>query len=192
MWFVHGFVHGARSNSAFVRAARLVCDLDGDERAAYDQLSKRVRHLAVGLQVGLHVLLHRERHVRVADAAAERLPVDLRIAARSGLAVADVVQVDLRETGRRGELLEPSRDRIRMRRPAVLPAEQHAVIVVVGAEFPAAPGQAFRRASSGHQRERVERQDVLSVRGLAVRLDHPAVDNDPGGFYGERSGVQIE
>ncbi len=44
----------------------------------------------------------------------------------------------------------------------------------------------------GGQRERVERQDVLSVFGLAVRLDHPAVDNDPRGLYGERSGVQVE
>ena len=31
----------------------------------------------------------------------------------------------------------------------------------------------------GGQCERVERQDVLSDFGLAVRLDHPAVDNDP-------------
>ena len=33
---------------------------------------------------------------------------------------------------------------------------------------------------------------MLSVLGLAVRLDHPAVDNDPRGFYGERSAVQVE
>src|ERR1035437_5347894 len=69
------------------------------------------------------------------DSLTERFPVDLGVPARSGVAVPHVVQVDFRETGRRGELLESSRDRIRVRRPAVLPAEQHAVIVVVGAEF---------------------------------------------------------
>jgi hypothetical protein len=40
-----------------------------------------VGDLAVSLQVGLDVLLHGERHIRVADAMAERLPVDLRVTA---------------------------------------------------------------------------------------------------------------
>src|SRR5205823_6115054 len=60
-------------------AAHLVRDLSGGEEAADDQLRERVRDLAVGLQVGLNVLLHGERHVRVADAPAQRLPVDLRV-----------------------------------------------------------------------------------------------------------------
>jgi hypothetical protein len=42
------------------------------------------------------------------------------------------------------------------------------------------------------QRERVERQELLSVLGLAVRLDHPAVHDDPGDVDRESSGVQIE
>jgi hypothetical protein len=66
----------------------LVLDHDRGEGTADDQLCERVRDLAVGLQVGLDVLLHGERHVRVADPDAERLPVDLRIAARGGVAVA--------------------------------------------------------------------------------------------------------
>ena len=41
--------------------------------------------------------------VRVADALAQRLPVDLGIPPGGGVAVPDVVQVDLGETGRRGE-----------------------------------------------------------------------------------------
>src|SRR5437762_712139 len=60
-------------------AAHLVRDLSGGEEAADDQLRERVRDLAVGLQVGLNVLLHGERHVRVTDAPAQRLPVDLRV-----------------------------------------------------------------------------------------------------------------
>jgi hypothetical protein len=51
-----------------------------------------VRDRAVGLQAGLDVLLHRERHVGVAEPYAQRLPVDLGIAARGGVAVADVVR----------------------------------------------------------------------------------------------------
>jgi hypothetical protein len=39
----------------------------------------------------------------------------LGIAACGGVAVPHVVQVDLRQTGRRGELLEPPRDRVGMR-----------------------------------------------------------------------------
>jgi hypothetical protein len=54
MWFVRGFVHGARSSSAF---ARLVGHFYRSERAADDQLRERVGDLAVGLQVGLDVLL---------------------------------------------------------------------------------------------------------------------------------------
>jgi hypothetical protein len=68
-------------------AAHLVPDLSGGESAANDQLSERVGHLAVGLQVGLDVLLHGERHVCVPDALAECLPVDLCIAACGGVAV---------------------------------------------------------------------------------------------------------
>jgi hypothetical protein len=41
----------------------------------------------------------------MSDAMAQCLPVDLGIAARSGVAVPDVVQVDLGQSGRRGELL---------------------------------------------------------------------------------------
>jgi hypothetical protein len=47
MWFAAG----ARSSSAFARAARLLGDLDGGERAADDQLRERVSNLTVGLQV---------------------------------------------------------------------------------------------------------------------------------------------
>jgi hypothetical protein len=47
------------------------------------------------------------------------------LASRPG--VPHVVQVDLRSASRRGQLLEPPGDRVRVRRPAVLPAEQHAM-----------------------------------------------------------------
>jgi hypothetical protein len=99
-----------RKNPAAGPVAR-VPELDS-ERAADDQLGERVGDLAVGLQVGLDVLLHGERHVRVADAVAQRLPVDLGIASCGGVAVPYVVQVDLGQPGRRGELLEPPGDRV--------------------------------------------------------------------------------
>ena len=41
----------------------------------------------------------------MSDAMAQRLPVDLGIAAHRGVAVPDVVQVDLWQSGCRGELL---------------------------------------------------------------------------------------
>ena len=56
-------------------------------------------------------------------------------ATRRGVAVLHVVQVDLRQACRAGELLEPARDGVRMRRLAVLPAEQHPVILVIQPEL---------------------------------------------------------
>jgi hypothetical protein len=71
----------------------------------------------------------------VADALRERLPVDFRVAARRRVAVPYVVQIDGRKIGRPGEPLEAAGDRVRVRRGAVLPAEQPAAIVVVRPEF---------------------------------------------------------
>ena len=62
-----------------------------------------------GLQVGLNVLAHGERDVGVTNAHAERFPVDLGVSAC----------IDQREIGTLREPLEPSRDRVRMRRSAV-------------------------------------------------------------------------
>jgi len=53
------------------------------------------------------------------------------------------------------------------------------VIVVVRPEFSPLLVELLDVHLQGGQCERVERQDVLSDFGLAVRLDHPAVDNDP-------------
>lgn len=128
----------------------------------------RSGHLSIGFQVGLDVLLHGERHVCVPDPLAEGLPVDLRIAASGGVAVPHVVQVDFWEASRGGELLESPGDRVRVRRPAVLPAEQHAVIVVVRPEVTPLLVELLDMQLQGGQRERVERQEMLSVLGLAV------------------------
>jgi hypothetical protein len=78
------------------------------------------------------------------------------------------MKVDLGQPGRRGELLEPPRNRVGMRRPAVLPAEQHPVILVVRAELAPLPGELLDVRLQHSQRERVEGQNVLSVLGLAV------------------------
>jgi antitoxin Phd len=99
----------------------------------------------------------------VTDALAERLPVDLRIAASGGVAVPYVVQVDFRETGRRGQLLEPSRDRVRARRPAIFPAEQRPVPLVVRAELLPLPVEHLDVYLHRSEGERIERQDALSA-----------------------------
>ena len=75
-----------------------------------------------------------------------------------GVAVPDVVQVDLGQARGRGELLEPPRDRVRMRRPAVLPAEQHPVILVVRAELAPFVVEPFDVCLQRGQRERVKRR----------------------------------
>jgi hypothetical protein len=49
---------------------------------------------------------------------------NLGVASRGGVAVPDVVQVDLWEAGRLGQLLEAAGNRVRVRRLAVLPAER--------------------------------------------------------------------
>jgi hypothetical protein len=166
------FVHGARSSGSGL--------VHGSKRAPDYQLGERGGYLAVGLQVGLDVLLHGERDVRVADPLAQRLPVDLGIAARGCVAVAHVVQVDLRQPGRRGELLEPPRDRIRVRRPAVLPAEQHAVIVVVRAELALLLIDCLDVRLEDGQRERIK----AAPGGAAGPASAPALC--PGGPRGAR------
>ena len=60
--------------------------ISGSERAADDQLRERVRYLSIGLQVGLNGVLHRERHVRMPNPLAERIPVDLRVPPCGGVA----------------------------------------------------------------------------------------------------------
>jgi hypothetical protein len=112
------------------------------------------------------------------------------VVACGGVAVPDVVQVDLRQPGRRGELLEPPGNRVGVRRPAVRPAEQHAVIVVLRAEVPPLLVELLDVCLEDVQGEWVERQDVLSVLGLAVRFDHPAVHDDAGNLDRERARVK--
>ena len=141
-------------------------------------------------EVSLNVLLDSERDVRVSDPLAERLPVDLRVN-WGGVAVADVVQVDFWQPGRR-ELLEASRDRVGMRRPAIRPAEQHTVIVVVRPEILALLVEHLDMRLQNGQRERVEGQHVLSVFRLAVRLDHLAVHDDARDIDLKRARGQIE
>jgi hypothetical protein len=109
---VHGFVHGRLLKPCPTRS-----DLHRGERTADDQLRQSISDLTVSFQVGLDVLLHGERHIRVADPLTQRLPVDLGIA-RSGVAVPHVVQVDLGQPGRRGELLEPPGNRVGVGRRA--------------------------------------------------------------------------
>ena len=109
-----------------------------------------------------------------------------------GVAVPYVVQVDLEETGRRGQLLEASRDRVGMRRPAIGPAEQDAVIVIVRPEVPAFPVEHLDMRLQNSQRERVGYQHVLSVFRLAVRLDHLAVHDHPRDIDLQRARGQIQ
>jgi hypothetical protein len=52
--------------------------------------------------------------------------------------------------------------------PAVPPAEQHSVILVVRAELAPLLIELLDMRLQRGQRERVERQDVLSVFGLAI------------------------
>jgi hypothetical protein len=112
---VHGFVHGRLLKPFCSSHAPSPSDLHRGERAADDQLRQGGSDLSAGFQVGLDILLHGERDIRVSDPLTQRLPVDLGIAARGGVAVPDVVQVDLWQSGRRSELLESPRDRVRMR-----------------------------------------------------------------------------
>jgi hypothetical protein len=63
-----------RSTSILGLARQLI----GHKSSSDDEFGQCVRDLAVGFQIGLNVLLHSEGHVRVADALAERLPVNLR------------------------------------------------------------------------------------------------------------------
>ena len=66
------------------------------------------------------------------------------------------------------------------------------MILIVRPELAALLAEQFGVCPEHGEGERVERQDVLRVLGLAVRLDDPAVHHDAGGLDGERSGVQVE
>ena len=76
---------------------------------------------------------------------------------RGGVAVTDVVEVDLGEPGRRGQLLEPAGDGVRVRGSAVLPAEQQPVILVVRAQVFPFPVQRLDVSHQRGQGERVQR-----------------------------------
>jgi len=73
---------------------------------------------------------------------------------------------------------------------AVRPAEQYAVIVVLRPEVPPLLVELLDVCLEDGQGERVERQDVLGVLGLAVRFDHPAVHDDAGHLDCERARVK--
>nr|WP_246116128.1 hypothetical protein [Trebonia kvetii] len=106
--------------------------------------------------------------------------------------MADVVQVDLRQVGRLGQSLEAAGDRVGMRRLAVLPAEQDAVIFVLRPEVLALLVEHFDVGLEDGLGERVQRQEVLRVLRLAVRLDHLAVDDDACLLDLKCSGVEVE
>ncbi len=107
-------------------------------------------------------------------------------------AVAHVVQVDLRQPGRRSQSLESPRDGVRVGRRAVLPAEQDPVALVVRAEFLPPLVQHLDVDLECSEGERVEHENVLCVLGLAIRLDNPAIYDDPCDLDGECSGAQVE
>ncbi len=102
MSLVNGFVNRrCRSGRVGCVIVAVWLDHDRSQQAACDQFGESLRDLAAGLQVGLDVLLLGERDVCVAEPDAERLPVDLGVPARCGVAVADVVQVDQGEPAAR-------------------------------------------------------------------------------------------
>lgn len=90
-WLPPGRLSGVPADRRALVRARLICDLGGSDRPADDQRGERVRSLAAGLQVGLNVLVQRERHARI--------NVDIAVF------VSDVVKVDLRQVGA-GSLVE--------------------------------------------------------------------------------------
>jgi hypothetical protein len=78
-WLPSGRLSGVPADRRALVRARLIRDLGGSDRPADDQRGERVRDLAAGRQAGRNLLLQHERHVRVPDVLAQRIPVDLRI-----------------------------------------------------------------------------------------------------------------
>jgi hypothetical protein len=66
------------------------------------------------------------------------------------------------------------------------------MIVVVRPEIPALLVERFDMGLQRGQSERVERQHVLSVFGLAIRLDDPAIYDDAGYLDRKSPSVQVE
>src|SRR5262249_35975079 len=89
-----------------------------------------------------------------------------------GVAVANVVQADLGQPGCFGQPVESASDRVRMRRFALLPAEQQPVVLVVRPELAAFVVKHPGVRLEDRERERVERDRVLRVLCFAVRVDH--------------------
>jgi hypothetical protein len=106
--------------------------------------------------------------------------------------VAHVVQIDFRQARLLGELLESAGDGVGVGRRAVLPAEQPAAIMVVRPELPQLLVELVDMGLEGGERERVEGQEVLGVLGLAVRLDHLAVDHDASHPDAEGAAVEVK
>ena len=79
-----------------------------------------------------------------------------------------------------------------MRRRAVFPAEQHAMIAAVRPMILTLTVEHLDMRLQGGQRERVKGQQVLSVLCLAVRLDHLAVHDHPCDIDLRRARGQVE
>ena len=78
-----------------------------------------------------------------------------------------VVQVDVWQPGRRGEPLKPPCNRVGVGRPAVRPAEQHAVIVIVRPEVPPLLVELLDVCLEGGQGERVKAAPPRGAAGPA-------------------------
>jgi hypothetical protein len=93
--------------------------------------------------------------------------------------VAHVVQVDLWEVGRLGESLEAPRDRVGMRRLAVLPAEQDTVVLVVRPEVLPFLVEQFDVDLENGEGERVK-ATALRAAAPAVRASGVRPEGRPG------------
>ena len=79
-----------------------------------------------------------------------------------------------------------------MRWCAVLPAEQPAEIVIIQPELLALLVELANMVTEYSEGEWVERQHVLRVLCLDVRLDHPPVDDDSRRSDVERPGIEVQ
>lgn len=128
----------------------------------------------------------------VAMVKAQCLGIDLLGATGGGVAVPDVVQSDSRKARGGGDAVEPGGDHVRVRWPAVFPAEQQdMVVVVLAAAGPYGVEQWYVGAQQG-EGVRVQSDGAAVVVGLPVLRDDPPVDDDACRVHGEGLGVEGE
>jgi hypothetical protein len=159
---------------------------------AQDQSGDRVGR--VGVQAGQHMAIgvHGDGDVGVAEPLADHLGRDASSQRGGRIAVAHIMQPDLRQAGRPGVLLKPPGEPLRMDRAALRPGEHKARVLPARPDrqpLLELPGAVLAQRCN---RGRVQRQRPAALGGLWLGDDHLVVDDHPRPSRRDTASLQVD